>query len=155
SILRWCSSISTASRTSMTALAIASATACWALWPSASHAARRSAIRGRGTRGASLLPQDGEDVETLLKKADLAMYRAKDMGRNTFQFYQPEMNASVGARLSLERRLRRALRDGEFLLHYQPQVDIGTGRIVGMEALVRWLDPDVGLVPPSAFIPVA
>jgi diguanylate cyclase (GGDEF)-like protein/PAS domain S-box-containing protein len=105
--------------------------------------------------GASLFPQDGEDVETLLKKADLAMYRAKDMGRNTFQFYQPEMNASVGARLSLERRLRRALRDGEFLLHYQPQVDIGTGRIVGMEALVRWLDPDAGLVPPSAFIPVA
>lgn len=105
--------------------------------------------------GASLYPQDGEDVETLLKKADLAMYRAKDMGRNTYQFYQPEMNTSVGARLSLERRLRRALRDGEFLLHYQPQVDIETGRIVGMEALVRWLDPEVGLVPPSAFIPVA
>jgi len=105
--------------------------------------------------GASLYPQDGEDVETLLKKADLAMYRAKDMGRNTFQFYQPEMNTSVGARLNLERRLRRALRDGEFLLHYQPQVDIETGRIVGMEALVRWLDPEVGLVPPSAFIPVA
>ncbi len=105
--------------------------------------------------GASLCPQDGEDAETLLKKADLAMYRAKDMGRNTFQFYQPEMNTSVGARLNLERRLRRALRDGEFLLHYQPQVDIGTGQIVGMEALVRWLDPEVGLVPPSAFIPVA
>jgi diguanylate cyclase (GGDEF)-like protein/PAS domain S-box-containing protein len=105
--------------------------------------------------GASLFPQDGEDAETLLKKADLAMYRAKDMGRNTFQFYQPEMNTSVGARLSLERRLRRALRDNEFLLHYQPQVDIATGRIVGMEALVRWLDPEVGLVPPSAFIPVA
>ena len=105
--------------------------------------------------GASLFPQDGEDVETLLKKADLAMYRAKDMGRNTFQFYQPEMNTSVGARLNLERRLRRALRDSEFLLHYQPQVDIETGQIVGMEALVRWLDPEVGLVPPSAFIPVA
>jgi diguanylate cyclase (GGDEF)-like protein/PAS domain S-box-containing protein len=105
--------------------------------------------------GASLYPQDGEDVETLLKKADLAMYRAKDMGRNTFQFYQPEMNTSVGARLNLEQRLRRALRDGEFLLHYQPQVDIETGRVVGMEALVRWHDPEVGLVPPSAFIPVA
>ncbi|MBU6487638.1 MAG: EAL domain-containing protein [Burkholderiales bacterium] len=105
--------------------------------------------------GASLYPQDGEDVETLLKKSDLAMYRAKDMGRNTFQFYQPEMNTSVGARLNLERRLRRALRDGEFLLHYQPQVDIETGQIVGMEALVRWHDPEVGLVPPSAFIPVA
>ncbi|HEV3106607.1 MAG TPA: EAL domain-containing protein [Trinickia sp.] len=105
--------------------------------------------------GASLSPQDGEDVETLLKKADLAMYRAKDMGRNTFQFYQPEMNTSAGARLNLERRLRRALRDGEFVLHYQPQVDIGSGKIVGMEALVRWHDPEVGLVLPSAFIPFA
>ncbi|WGS50399.1 EAL domain-containing protein [Paraburkholderia sp. D15] len=105
--------------------------------------------------GASLFPQDGEDAETLMKKADLAMYRAKDMGRNTFQFYQPEMNASAGARLNLERRLRRALRDNEFLLHYQPQVDIESGQIVGTEALVRWRDPEVGLVPPSSFIPVA
>ncbi len=105
--------------------------------------------------GASLFPQDGDDAETLMKKADLAMYRAKDMGRNTFQFYQPEMNASAGARLNLERRLRRALRDNEFLLHYQPQVDIVSGQIVGTEALVRWLDPEVGLVPPSSFIPVA
>jgi diguanylate cyclase (GGDEF)-like protein len=105
--------------------------------------------------GASLFPQDGDDAETLMKKADLAMYRAKDMGRNTFQFYQPEMNASAGARMNLERRLRRALRDNEFLLHYQPQVDISSGQIVGMEALVRWRDPEVGLVPPSSFIPVA
>ncbi|MDQ7975680.1 EAL domain-containing protein [Paraburkholderia sp. SARCC-3016] len=105
--------------------------------------------------GASLFPQDGEDAETLMKKADLAMYRAKDMGRNTFQFYQPEMNASAGARMNLERRLRRALRDNEFLLHYQPQVDINSGQIVGVEALVRWRDPEVGLVPPSSFIPVA
>ncbi len=105
--------------------------------------------------GASLFPQDGDDAETLMKKADLAMYRAKDMGRNTFQFYQPEMNASAGARLNLERRLRRALRDNEFLLHYQPQVDIESGQIVGTEALVRWLDPEVGLVPPSSFIPMA
>jgi diguanylate cyclase (GGDEF)-like protein/PAS domain S-box-containing protein len=105
--------------------------------------------------GASLFPQDGDDAETLMKKADLAMYRAKDMGRNTFQFYQPEMNASAGARLNLERRLRRALRDNEFLLHYQPQVDIESGQIVGTEALVRWRDPEVGLIPPSSFIPVA
>ncbi|HEX7907910.1 MAG TPA: EAL domain-containing protein [Paraburkholderia sp.] len=105
--------------------------------------------------GASLFPQDGEDAETLMKKADLAMYRAKDMGRNTFQFYQPEMNASAGARLNLERRLRRALRDNEFLLHYQPQVDIESGQIVGTEALVRWRDPEVGLIAPSSFIPVA
>ncbi|WP_144144445.1 EAL domain-containing protein [Paraburkholderia sp. BCC1884] len=105
--------------------------------------------------GASLFPQDGEDAETLMKKSDLAMYRAKDMGRNTFQFYQPEMNASAGVRLNLERRLRRALRDNEFLLHYQPQVDIETGQIVGTEALVRWRDPEFGLIAPSAFIPLA
>jgi predicted signal transduction protein with EAL and GGDEF domain len=85
--------------------------------------------------GASLFPQDGDDTETLMKKADLAMYRAKDMGRNNFQFYQPEMNVSAGARLNLERRLRRALRDNEFLLHYQPQVDIVTGRL---SAWRRW-----------------
>ncbi|CAD6522245.1 hypothetical protein LMG27952_01449 [Paraburkholderia hiiakae] len=105
--------------------------------------------------GASVFPQDGNDAETLMKKADVAMYRAKDMGRNTFQFFQPEMNANVGARLNLERRLRRALRDSEFLLHYQPQVEIEGGRIVGMEALVRWRDPEVGLVSPAQFIPVA
>nr|WP_051481703.1 EAL domain-containing protein [Paraburkholderia nodosa] len=105
--------------------------------------------------GASVYPQDGNDAETLMKKADVAMYRAKDMGRNTFQFFQPEMNANVGARLNLERRLRRALRDSEFLLHYQPQVEIEGGRIIGMEALVRWRDPEVGLVSPAQFIPVA
>ncbi|HTJ94511.1 MAG TPA: EAL domain-containing protein [Pararobbsia sp.] len=105
--------------------------------------------------GASMFPQDGDDAETLLKKADLAMYRAKDLGRNRFQFYQPEMNESVGTRLNLERRLRRALRDQEFVLHYQPQIDIATSRIVGLEALVRWQDPEAGLILPSEFIPVA
>jgi diguanylate cyclase (GGDEF)-like protein/PAS domain S-box-containing protein len=105
--------------------------------------------------GASLFPQDGDDAETVMKKADLAMYRAKEMGRNNYQFYQPEMNATVGARMNLERRLRRALRDGEFLLHYQPQVDMATGAIVGIEALVRWRDPEQGLVSPASFIPVA
>ncbi len=96
--------------------------------------------------GASLFPQDGDYAETVMKKADLAMYRAKDMGRNNYQFYQPEMNATVGARMNLERGLRRALRDGEFLLHYQPQVDMASGAIVGIEALVHWKDPEQGLV---------
>jgi len=105
--------------------------------------------------GASLFPQDGNDPETLLKKADLAMYRAKDMGRNTYQFYQPEMNSTVGTRLDLERRLRRALRDGEFLLHYQPQVNLLTEQIIGVEALVRWQDPEIGLIMPGGFITVA
>jgi len=105
--------------------------------------------------GASLFPQDGGDPETLLKKADLAMYRAKDMGRNTYQFYQPEMNSSVGTRLDLERRLRRALRDGEFLLHYQPQVNLLTEQVIGLEALVRWQDPEMGLIMPGGFISVA
>jgi diguanylate cyclase (GGDEF)-like protein/PAS domain S-box-containing protein len=105
--------------------------------------------------GASFFPQDGEDAEAVLKKADLAMYRAKDMGRNTYQFYQPEMNSSAGARMNVERRLRRALRDDEFLLHYQPQVDLRSGTVVGMEALVRWMDPEQGLVSPASFIPVA
>ncbi|KND59323.1 diguanylate cyclase/phosphodiesterase (GGDEF & EAL domain) with PAS/PAC sensor(s) [Candidatus Burkholderia verschuerenii] len=105
--------------------------------------------------GASLFLQDGDDAETIMKKADLAMYRAKDMGRNNYQFYQPEMNATVGARMNLERRLRRALRDGEFLLHYQPQVDMASRQIVGVEALVRWHDPEQGLVSPASFIPVA
>jgi len=85
----------------------------------------------------------------------LAMYRAKDMGRNTYQFYQPEMNSSVGTRLDLERRLRRALRDGEFLLHYQPQVNLLTEQVIGLEALVRWQDPEMGLIMPGGFISVA
>ncbi len=105
--------------------------------------------------GASLYPQDGGDPETLLKKADLAMYRAKDMGRNTYQFYQPEMNSTVGTRLDLERRLRRALRDGEFLLHYQPQISLASEEVIGIEALVRWQDPEVGLVMPGGFIGLA
>jgi len=105
--------------------------------------------------GASVYPQDGDDAETLLKKADIAMYRAKDMGRNTYQFFLPGMNANANARMDVERRLRRALRDGELLLHYQPLVSLRDGRIVGMEALVRWRDPDAGLVPPADFIPVA
>ena len=105
--------------------------------------------------GISLYPDDGDDTETLLKNADSALYYAKDEGRNNFQFYTKLMNASASARLSLEASLRRALEKQEFLLHYQPQVDTRSGIIIGAEALIRWQHPDLGLVPPLDFIPLA
>jgi len=104
--------------------------------------------------GISLYPNDGEDVETLLKNADAAMSRAKELGKG-YQFFSPEMNAKATKRLVLESSLRRALERQEMLLHYQPRVDLSTGRITGMEALVRWQHPDLGLVPPAEFIPLA
>ena len=104
--------------------------------------------------GISLYPNDGEDVETLLKNADTAMSRAKELGKG-YQFFSPEMNAKATKRLVLESSLRRALERQEMLLHYQPRVDLSTGQITGMEALVRWQHPDLGLVPPVEFIPLA
>jgi len=104
--------------------------------------------------GISLYPNDGEDVETLLKNADAAMSRAKELGKG-YQFFSPEMNAKATKRLVLESSLRRALERQEMLLHYQPRVDLLTGQITGMEALVRWQHPDLGLVPPAEFIPLA
>src|SRR3954447_9070242 len=105
--------------------------------------------------GISLYPQDGPDVDTLLKNADAAMYRAKERGRNTFQFYTSEMNERVNERLALENALRRALERKEFLLHYQQRVDLKSGAIAGAEALVRWSHPEWGLVRPARFIPLA
>jgi diguanylate cyclase (GGDEF)-like protein len=105
--------------------------------------------------GISMYPQDGPDVDTLLKNADAAMYRAKEHGRNNFQFYTAEMNERVNERLALENALRRALERQEFILHYQQKVDIKTGAIVGAEALVRWMHPEWGLVRPARFIPLA
>ncbi len=105
--------------------------------------------------GVSRFPEDGKDVQTLLKNADTAMYHAKDTGRNNFQFYRRTMNASMLERLSLEADLRKALDRDEFEVHYQPQVDHRTGRIFGTEALVRWRQADRGLVSPRDFIPIA
>ena len=105
--------------------------------------------------GISLYPEDGTQLRDLMSNADSAMYHAKKMGRANFQFFTPQMNAAAGARLALERDLRRALDQGEFELHYQPKVDVASGAVHAMEALVRWRSPERGLVPPNDFIPVA
>jgi diguanylate cyclase (GGDEF)-like protein len=105
--------------------------------------------------GISVYPQDGPDVETLLKNADAAMYRAKAKGRNNFQFFTSEMNRVVTERLMLEHALRRAIERKELLLHYQPMVNLRTGAIESVEALVRWQHPEHGLILPERFIPLA
>jgi diguanylate cyclase (GGDEF)-like protein len=105
--------------------------------------------------GISIFPQDGDDVEELFKNADAALYHAKDSGRNNYQFYSPRLNAAALERLNLERSLRVALENGEFVLHYQPQVAAREGRVVGVEALVRWQHPEMGLFAPEQFIGVA
>ncbi|MBC7859969.1 MAG: EAL domain-containing protein, partial [Burkholderiaceae bacterium] len=105
--------------------------------------------------GVSVYPQDGGDAETLIKHADTAMYRAKEIGRNSFQFFMREMNARLNDRLQLEADLRRALEHGQFELYYQPQVDLRSGAVVGSEALIRWHHPRHGLVMPARFIGVA
>lgn len=105
--------------------------------------------------GVSVFPLDGDDAEQLLKNADLAMYLAKKEGRNNFQFYTATLNSQIRDRLALEADLHRALRSDEFVIHYQPQVDIRTGRLLGMEALIRWQHPTRGLLLPSLFIGVA
>lgn len=105
--------------------------------------------------GISIFPEHGTDPETLIKNADAAMYSAKDDGRNNFRFFTADMNAQVMERLALENGLRPALAKQEFFLEYQPQMDIVTGRIVGLEALLRWQHPELGLVPPDKFIRIA
>ncbi len=108
-----------------------------------------------GSIGISVYPEDGEDAEMLIKNADTAMYHAKENGRNNFQFFKAEMNLKAVERQSLEGGLRRALGRGEFLLHYQPKVNLDTGEITGVEALIRWQQPDRGLVFPAQFVPIA
>jgi diguanylate cyclase (GGDEF)-like protein/PAS domain S-box-containing protein len=105
--------------------------------------------------GVAVYPDDGEEVDTLLKHADTAMYHAKEAGRNTFRFYTEEMNVHAVEHQRIRVGLRRALERGELVLHYQPQIDLASGRIVGAEALVRWDNPESGLLPPGDFIPTA
>jgi diguanylate cyclase (GGDEF)-like protein len=108
-----------------------------------------------GSIGISVYPEDGEDAETLIKNADTAMYHAKGTGRNNFQFFKGEMNLRAVERQSLEGSLRNALEGEQFLLHYQPKVNLDTGEITGVEALIRWQHPDRGLISPGRFIPIA
>ena len=105
--------------------------------------------------GISVFPYDGETVDELMKNADLAMYHAKAKGRNNYQFYKMEMNQEVHERLALESDLLAAIDREEFVLHYQPQIDMETGRLIGVEALVRWQHPVRGLILPDVFIPIA
>jgi diguanylate cyclase (GGDEF)-like protein len=112
------------------------------------------AMRITPSMGVSLYPQDGEDIETLLRNADLAMYSAKGRGRNDLAFYDTSMSEALRSRTSLEAELRQALEDQQFEVYYQPIVDTHSGEIVGAEALARWRHPQRGLVPPDVFIPV-
>ena len=105
--------------------------------------------------GVTMFPADGEDFDSLLKKADIAMYRAKESGRNAYRFWDGEMNASVVEHVELLSALRTALVQREFTLSYQPQFDLRTGRLIGAEALIRWHHPDKGPISPARFIPLA
>jgi len=105
--------------------------------------------------GVSVYPSDGHDAETLVRNADSAMYRAKEQGRDNYQLYTPAMNAKAIERLSLESRLRQAVANDELELHFQPFIDLKTAELLGAEALLRWRHPDLGLIPPGEFIPIA
>ncbi len=105
--------------------------------------------------GIAVFPEDGEDAETLVKNADMAMHLAKKEGGNSFRYFSPSLNVAAGRRLKLENELRRALHRGEFSLWYQPQIHSFTGELLGMEALIRWQSPALGMVSPMEFIPVA
>ncbi|MFZ2407374.1 MAG: EAL domain-containing protein, partial [Methylobacter sp.] len=105
--------------------------------------------------GISIYPNDGQDAESLIKSADTAMYYAKENGRNSFKFFEPNMNALAVQRQSIEASLRHALERHEFVLYYQPKINLHSGAIVGVEALIRWQHPERGLLQPTQFVPIA
>lgn len=112
-------------------------------------------LRVKVSIGISIFPDDGQDAETLIKRADAAMYHAKVDGRNTHRFFTPEMNVRAAGRHALERDLRRAMERQQFALHYQPKTNLETGTITGAEALIRWAHPGRGLLAPEQFLPIA
>lgn len=105
--------------------------------------------------GVAMYPADGRTLDDLIKCADTAMYRVKERGRGNFRFYQPQMNVDLLSRMKLDHAMRRAMESGLYHLHYQPQVALDDGRLVGAEALLRWTDPELGVVSPATFIPLA
>jgi diguanylate cyclase (GGDEF)-like protein len=119
------------------------------------HRIDRHDLHVTASIGIVIYPDDGTEAETLMKHADFAMYHAKDSGRSNYQFFTPDMNVRAIKRQSLENGLRHALERQEFVLHYQPTMNLETGAIVGVEALIRWRHPHLGLVPPAQFVPVA
>ncbi len=122
---------------------------------SAPHTLGQHELQVNVSIGISIFPDDGEDTDTLIRCADTAMYHAKESGRNTYRFFRPDMNARSVERQSLETHLRRALEKREFVLHYQPKTNLDTGAVTGAEALLRWLHPERGLLPPEHFMPIA
>ena len=124
------------------------------------HLTKKFSVAGKdvfisGSVGISIFPDNGETVADLLRHADAAMYHAKNNGRNRFEYFTSSIERDIQQRLSIETRLHKAIERKEFILHYQPRVDIETNRIVAVEALIRWIDPDEGMIRPDQFIPVA
>ncbi|WP_176442317.1 EAL domain-containing protein [Noviherbaspirillum humi] len=105
--------------------------------------------------GISLYPDNGDNAQVMMKHADIAMYQTKESGKNHYQFYSPQIDRDASSRLAMEAELRQALERNQLRLHYQPKVSLDSGRISGMEALLRWAHPELGMVPPSVFIPLA
>jgi diguanylate cyclase (GGDEF)-like protein/PAS domain S-box-containing protein len=121
----------------------------------APHAVGGHELSTTASIGISVYPHDGSDRETLVKNADIAMYKSKEAGRNNYLFFTEEMNDRAEERLAMENSLRHALEREEFMLYFQPQVNSATGRIIGAEALIRWRHPSLGMVMPGTFIPIA